>query len=323
MNRQRFLISLLAAPMATHEAWAARVPGALRIVVGYPAGATIDAVARLLAAHMARTLGQTVTVHNRAGAGGRIANEQVKAARADGSTLLLTPSATMVIFPHSYAGRLRYDPLVDFEPVAHLCSFQVGLGVGAAVPATTLAEYLAWVRQDPRKNGFYASAAPGSTPHFVGVTLARAAGVSLTHVPYKGTAVAMRALAGGEIDALVTGVADLRTLAASGQARVLAVNGEQRDPALPRVPTFREQGYDIVSTSWYALFAPAGLPQVALERLSAAAQAAMADESLARRLAEMGLQPTGHGPQRLAAILRADHERWRETVRASGFQARP
>jgi tripartite-type tricarboxylate transporter receptor subunit TctC len=270
---------------------------------------------------MATTLQRPVIVENRPGAGGRMANEGVKAAPADGAALLLTPSATMAIFPHSYAGRLRYDPFRDFAPVAHLCSFHVGLAVGRQVPASTLAEYVAWVRAGPAANGFYASAALGSTPHFVGVMLARAAGLQLTHVPYKGTAAAMLALTSGEIAALTTGVGDLRTLHDGGHARVLAINGELRDPALPDVPTFREQGYDLVSTSWYALFAPAGLPAPMLQRLSAAALSGLADPALRRRIAAMGLQPTGHGPEGLAAILKADHERWGKTVRDAGFEA--
>jgi tripartite-type tricarboxylate transporter receptor subunit TctC len=322
MNRQRFLISLLSAPTMARcrVAWA-HTPGPVRIVVGYPAGAVIDALARLVAAPMAATLQRPVIIENRPGAGGRIANELVKAAPPDGATLLLTPSATMAIFPHSYAGRLRYDPFRDFTPVAHLCSFQVGLAVGRHVPVSTLADYVDWVRADPAANGFYASAAPGSTPHFVGVMLARAAGLQLTHVTYKGTAAAMLALTGGEVPALTTGVGDLRTLRDSGHARVLAVNGEQRDPALADVPTFREQGYDLVSTSWYSLFAPAGLPAPMLQQLSAAALSALADAALRRRIAAMGLQPTGHGPARLADILRADHRRWGETIRETGFEA--
>jgi len=321
MNRRRLLLVLPAAAMVAGPPVRARSPGALRIVVGFPAGAASDAVARLVASHMAGVLRRPVIVDNRPGASGRIANETVKAAAADGTTLLLTPSATMAIFPHTYAGRLRYDPLRDFAPLAHLCSFHTGLAVGRHVPASTLAEYVAWVRADPDTNGFYASAALGSTPHFVGVMLARAAGLRLTHVPYRGSAAAMRALAAGEIAALTTGVGDLRTLRELGHAQVLAVNGEQRDPTLADVPTFRETGYDLVSTSWYALFAPAGLPAPMQQTLGGAARAALADADVRRRIAEMGLQPTGHGPQRLAAILEADHERWAKIVRETGFEA--
>lgn len=138
----------------------------IRIIVGYPAGATSDSLTRVMAEAMSKRLDQPVIVENKAGAGGQLANQAVKAAAPDGLTLLMTPVATMSIFPHSYAGQLKYDPFKDFAPVAHLSEFQIGLGVAANVPAQTLEEYVAWVKSDPQKNGFYGSAAPGSLPHF-------------------------------------------------------------------------------------------------------------------------------------------------------------
>lgn len=321
MNRQQFLTALLALPLAGQGRAATGASAPVRLVVGYAAGATLDTLARRLAARMAQALGRSVIVENRPGAGGRIATEWVRNAPADGLTLLLTPSAPMAIFPHSHAGPLRYDPLRDFAPVAHLCRFQTGLAVGRSVPATTLAEYLAWVRTDPQRHGFYASAATGSTPHFVFVMLARAEGLPLTHVPYPGTAAAMRALASGEIPALATGMGDLRILVNNGQARVLAVNGEQRDPVLSEVPTFRELGHDLVSTSWYALFARRGLHARSADELVGAALDAMSDPLLRRFLVELGLEPTGWGPEALAAVLASDHERWGRWIRATGFQA--
>jgi tripartite-type tricarboxylate transporter receptor subunit TctC len=294
--------------------------GTIKIVVGYPAGATSDALTRIVAEHMSKTLGQTVIVENKVGAGGRIANEMVKAAPADGTTLLMTPVATMSIFPHSFAGQLRYDPFKDFVPVTHLVDFQLGLGVGKEVPAKSIKEYVAWIKADPQKNGFYGSAAAGSLPHFFGVMFARAAGISLTHVPYKGTAAAMTALAGGEISALSTVVADLRSLVQADKARLLAVAGDKRDPAFPDVPTFRELGFDLVASPWYALFAPAGTPGAVVERVSKAAIAAMKDPAVNQRLVDMGLAPTGYGAQQLATIMKDDFERWGPVIRASGFK---
>jgi len=261
-----------------------------------------------------------VIVDNKAGAGGRIGNETVKAAPADGSTLLMTPVATMSIFPHSYAGQLRYDAFKDFVPVAHLTNFQLGLAVNAQVPAKTLAEYVAWVKADPAKNGFYASAASGSLPHFFGVMFGKAAGITLTHVPYKGTAPAMQALAAGEVAALSTVVADIKSVVDAGKARILAVAGDKRDPTVPDVPTFREQGYDLVAQPWYALFAPAGTPPAVIERLSKAAIAAVQDPATHKRLVEMNLEPTGYGPERLGQIMKDDYERWGPIIRASGFK---
>lgn len=320
LTRQRFLRTLAATAAAAMTLPAAAQEGTIRILVGYPPGATSDSLTRVIAEHMSRTLKQNVIVENKAGAGGRIANEQVKAAAADGTTLLMTPVATMAIFPHSYAGQLRYDPFKDFAPVAHLSNFQVGLAVQSAVPARTLAEYVAWVKADPAKNGFYASAAAGSIPHFFGVMFGRTAGISLTHVPYKGTASAMQALAANEISAVSTVVADIRPLVASGKARLLAVAGEQRDPSFPDVPTFRQLGFDLVAQPWYALFAPAGTPQATVDRLAQAAAAAVKDPVVNQRLVGMGLEPTGHGPSQLATVLKADFDRWGPPIRDSGFK---
>ena len=313
----RFLA--LAALLALARAAEAQ-EGTLRIVTGFPVGATLDLLARLTAEGMRERLGRAVIVDNRTGAGGRIANETVKAAPPDGSVLLLTPIATMAIYPHSLAGGLRYDPLRDYAPVAHLSSFQNGFGVNASVPARTLAEYAALVRKDPRA-GFYASAAPGSIPHFLGVMFARAAGIELTHVAYKGTAPALQAIAAGEIAAISTVVADIGTLVRSGKARMLATAGAKRSAISPDVPTFREQGFDVEGEGWYALFAPAGTLKAEIDRLSAAAVAAVRDPALRQKLEALGLEPTGLGPAELAAIHKADFDKWGPVIRASGFKA--
>jgi tripartite-type tricarboxylate transporter receptor subunit TctC len=293
---------------------------AVKIVLGFPAGATSDLLSRIVAEHMRQALGQAVIVENKPGAGGQVANEAVKSAPADGSTLLMTPVATMSIYPHSYGGQLRYDPFKDFEPVAHLSDFQLSLGVSAKVPANTLAEYVALVKKDPKTYGFYASAAPGSIPHFLGVMFARSAGIELTHVPYKGTAPVLQALAAGEIVAATTLSADIGTLVKSGKARLLAVAGAKRDPAFPDVPTFKESGYDMVGAGWYGFFVPAGTPPAAIDRLAKAAIAAVNDPSVNRRMADMGLEPTGLGPNELGRIMRADYERWGPVIKASGFK---
>ncbi len=319
-TRRHCLVLLTAAAAATAALPAAAQDGTIKLIVGFPPGATSDTLTRIVAEHMAKTLGQPVVVENKAGAGGRLANEFVKAAAPDGTTLLMTPVATMSIYPHSYAGQLRYDPFKDFAPVAHLTNFQVGWAVGAAVPAKTLAEYVAWVKADPAKNGFYASAAAGSIPHFFGVMFARSAGITLTHVPYKGTAPAMQALAAGEIPAVSTVVADIKPLVAGGKARLLAAAGEQRAPGFGDVPTFRELGIDLVAQPWYGLFAPARTPAAPVERLWKAAAAAVQDPAVHKRLVDLGLDPTGYGPEQLGAIMKADYEHWGPPIRASGYK---
>ncbi len=293
----------------------------IRIIVGFPPGATSDTLTRVLAEGMSKRLNQPVIVENRAGAAGQLANIAVKNAAPDGTTLMMTPVATMSIYPHSYGAQLRYDPFKDFLPVAHLTNFQIGLGVGVQVPAQNLREYVAWVKSKPDTNAFYGSAAAGSIPHFFGAMFARSAGLSLQHVPYKGTAAAMQAIAAGEIAALSTVAADLQTLVQSNRARLLAVAGEARSPQFPTVPTFREQGFDLVANGWYGLFATAGTPMATIQRLARAAQDSMADPAISKRLADMGLEPTGWGPERLAEVMKTDYERWGPPIRDSGFKS--
>ena len=291
----------------------------LRIVLGYPPGASSDILTRLLAERMRALLGQNVIVENKPGAGGIVGNETVRAAAPDGTTLLLTPVATMAAFPHSHGAALRYDPFRDFEPVAHLSNFQLSLLINAEVPAKTVAEYVALVKKDPR-TGDYASAAAGSLPHYFGVLFAKSAGLEMTHVPYKGTAPALQALAGGEVKAAMFVLADALTLVRSGKARVLAVSGTRRSDLAPEVPTFRELGFNIEGNGWYALFAPAKTPKELIDRYARAAIEAIRSPELKSRLENMGLEPTGLGPAELAAILRADYDKWGPVIRASGFK---
>jgi tripartite-type tricarboxylate transporter receptor subunit TctC len=316
-KRTRFFAVLIAWLALAGLAQAEEKP--LHLILGYPPGASSDTLTRILADKMQVSLHRTVIVENRTGAGGIVANMVVKSAPPDGSTLLMTPLATMVAFPFSYR-HLGYDPFKDYEPVAHLASFQLALGVGPKVPAKTLAEYVALAKTGGTYSNF-ASAAAGSLPHFFGIMFAEAAGLHLVHVPYKGTASVMEALYSGEIPAAVLPIADLGTVADAGKGRLLASSGAVRAAAFPNVPTFKESGYNIEGTAWYALFAPAGTPKAAVDRLSTAAIDAVKAPDVTKRLTVLGLEPTGYGPARLAAILKADYDKWGPVIRASGFHA--
>ncbi len=291
----------------------------IKIIVGYPPGATSDLLTRVIADAMSKRLNQPVVVENRAGAGGQLGNLAVKAAPADGTTLLMTPVATMSIFPHSYAGQLKYDPFKDFAPVAHLSNFQIGFGLANKVPANNLKEYIEWVKSSPSQNAFFGSAAPGSLPHFMGVLFGQSAGIKLEHVAYRGTAPAMQALAAGEIPALSTVAGDIQSLVDGKKARLIAVAGEKRSPMFPDVPTFKEQGVDLVASPWYALFAPAGTPPDVIQKLARAATASIQDPAVNKKLVDMELEPTGYGPDRLAQIMKSDYDKWGPPIRASGF----
>jgi tripartite-type tricarboxylate transporter receptor subunit TctC len=291
----------------------------LKLVLGYPPGASSDTLTRLIADKMRVSLGRTVVVENKTGAVGIVASLAVKAAPPDGNTLLMTPLANMVAFPHSYS-KLGYDPFKDFVPVAELAAFNLALGVNAGVPARTLAEYAALAKTGGQYANF-ASAAAGSLPHFFGLMFAKAAGLQLTHVPYKGTAAVMQGMMSGEIPAAVLTVADWGTLQQSGKGRMLAVSSDKRLPQYPDVPTFKESGYDIEGSAWYALFAPAGTPQAIVDKLAKAAVDAVRQPDVRQKLEPLGLVVTGAGPTEMSGILRADYDKWGPVIRASGFKA--
>jgi tripartite-type tricarboxylate transporter receptor subunit TctC len=303
---------LLALPAAAQEK-------TLKFVLGYPPGASSDILTRLLADKMRASLGQPTIVENKAGAGGIVGTEAVKNAAPDGTTLLMSPLAPMVAFPHSHGALIRYDPFKDFEPVAHLTNFQIALVVNSELPVKSVADYVALVKKDP-KAGDYASAAAGSLPHYAGVMLAKTAGIEMTHVPYKGTAPALQALVAGEVKAAMFVLSDALTAVRSGKAKVLAVAGAQRSPLVPEAPTFLELGYPIEASAWYALFAPAGTPKDVIEKLSKAAVDAIRSPDLKEKLEQIGLEPTGLGPAELAKILRADYDKWGPVIKASGFK---
>jgi len=301
------------------SAWAQSGP--IKIIVGYPPGATSDLLTRLVADGMSKRLNQTVIVENRAGAGGQLGNLAVKAAAADGNTLLMTPVATMSIFPHSYAGQLKYDPFKDFAPVAHLTNFQIGLGLANKVPANNLKEYVAWVKSNPAQNGFFGSAAPGSLPHFLGLMFAKNAGIGLEHVSYRGTAPAMQALAGGEIPALSTVASDIQSLVEGKKAKLIAVAGEKRSIRFPDVPTFKEQGFDLVASPWYALFAPAGTPAAVIDSLNKEVNAILAAPEIKSRLDADNVSVPKNTPAEFADYVKAEAAKFEKLVKDANLKA--
>ena len=306
------LAALLAFPVQAQDK-------TLKFVLGYPPGASSDILTRLLAQKMGSSLGMTTIVENKTGAGGMVGTEAVKNMAGDANVLLLSPLAPMVAFPHSHGALVRYDPFKDFTPVAHVTNFQIALVVNAELPVKTVADYVALVKKDPTA-GNYASAAAGSLPHYVGVMMARATGLQMTHIPYRGTAPAEQALAAGEVKAAMFVLSDALTLVHNGKGRLLAIAGATRSPMAPEVPTFKELGMDIEASAWYALFAPAGVPKDVIDRYAKAAIEAVNAPDIKARLEQIGLEPTGYGPAELAKILRTDYDKWGPVIKASGFK---
>lgn len=317
MNSRRAFLSYCLSVGAASTAYAAGSQP-LRIVVGFPGGDVSDSLARFMAEKMRGALDRPVIVDNRAGAGGIIAAENVKSSPPDGNTLMLAPLATMVTFPHTY-DRLRYDPVRDYAPIALAASFDLAIAVRADGPKTLKALSEAASTNPDYRN--FASPAAGSLPHFFGLLYGQKSRQELTHISYRGDPPAKQALLGGEIGMMVAPVGAFGELEKAGKIRILATSGARRNALTPTVPTFEEQGLDLVASAWYALYAPAGTPSDLVASLSKAAIAAVNDPDNRRRLADLGLTPGTAGPAALAETMRRDDARWGPVIKASGFKA--
>ncbi len=291
----------------------------IRIIVGVQPGASTDLIARQLAEKLRESLGETVIVENRPGAGQQIALMELKKSPPDGRSLMLAASAAFSILPHIYGDRLGYDPVKDFTPVSRIVAFQVGFGVGLKTNATNVAEFVTWAKANPAEAAF-ASPGAGTSSHFAGLMFSQAIGLPLTHVPYKGTAPALTDLMGGHIAMVSTAFSDLPPLHRSGKLRIIATAGTQRNPATPEVATLREQGVDIGFEVAFDLYSSANVPPDVIKRMNAAVvQATLAPDSR-KKLEDIGLQPAGTSAEELAAKQAAEFKLWEGPVKASGFK---
>jgi tripartite-type tricarboxylate transporter receptor subunit TctC len=308
----------LALSSGAGSAWSQTQPG--RIVVGFPAGGSVDLVARLFEEQW-RAKGMPFIVDNRSGAGGRLAAENVKAATPDGQSVLLTPASMMAIYPHTFKA-LRYTPATDFVPVSRVVSYDFALAVGpGAGGARTLEEFIAWARQNASKAAF-ASPAAGSAPHFLGAMFAEAAKAAMLHVPYRGTAPAIPDVIGGIVPSVFSVFGDLMPHHKGGKMRILAMTGAKRSELLPDVPTFAELGFPSITFSeWYGLFAPAGTPANRITELQKATADALQVPSVAAKLTELAFQPAPSSSEELRRQLAADTAFWGDYVRKTGFVA--
>ncbi len=319
MNRREMALGALAGLSAAAWLPARAQAKAVRVLVGFPPGGSSDVLARVLSEALRDKLDGPVIVENKPGAAGRLAVELLKSADADGLTLLLTPNVVATLYPHTYT-RLRYDAEKDIQPIARLATFPLVVGVGPKVPASvrTVPELMAWMKADP-SNAFYGSSAQGSTPHFVGQMLGKAAGVSLTHVAYKGDAPAVQDLLAGQVAMSVNPPAAQLPHLASGRLRILAVTGAQRMKQLPEVPTLLESGYAIQTADWFGVFAPAGINERTVQRLEAAIKEAMSSASAREGLEKLYLSEGFLPAAALAQNIRKESAFWAPVVKASGF----
>jgi tripartite-type tricarboxylate transporter receptor subunit TctC len=323
MNRRAFARVAMAMPAASWllPSFSQTFAGVGKLLVGYPAGGTLDTTARQLAEAW-RKQGRQYIVDNRAGAAGRIANSQLKRERADGSTLLCTHASALTIYPHVYS-RLMYDPARDLVPVSPMVAATCAFAVSNAAPASVrdVPSYVEWVRRVPA-SATYASPAAGSFAHFLGYQLSEAGGLKLQHIGYRGSAPAMQDLIGGQIPAYLGFVADFLPYLQQGKLRILGVSAEKRSPFLPNVPTFIEQGFAKVrGVENYGVFAPPGTPESTVAALHASMVAAGKDPALRTAFERVGLETLTLAPGEYAQQLQREREFWAPVVRASGFRS--
>lgn len=322
-NRRGFLTMASGALCVTAWPHAARSQSPntpIRLVVGFPPGGSTDALSRQLAEVMRAKLDRTVLVENKAGAAGRIGPEFVKTAPADGSVILVTPNPMITQYPSVYK-KLSYDPLRDFVPLGQIATYPLLISVGPAVPAgvKTIADYLQWAKLDG-KNGFFASPAAGSTPHFVGVMLGKAAGVELTHVPYRGDAPAIQDLLGGQVPMSINTPAAQLSHVGGGKLRVLATTGAKRLPELPQVPTIGEAQHPNLKTSdWFGMFVPSGTPTATVDRLQTVVREALSTPSIRDNFAKLGIETAFVSGADFGKQLREETRLFAELVKAVGF----
>ena len=323
LNRKQFnalALAALAAGLVGNAAAQAAYPSkTVTMVVPTAAGGTTDLSARMLAQALGPVLGQSVVVDNKGGGNGNIAASIVKRAEADGHTLFMQYSGYHVISPH--ITKQKQWEQADFQPVANVISAPQIIVVRADLPVKTLPELIAYAKANPGKLN-YASSGNGSLQHVTGAMLEQQGGIKMVHVPYKGTGPALQDLLGGQVDLTFGTAPPFMPHIASGKLRVLAVTGKERLASLPDVPTTAEAGYPKVdATSWFAVFAPAGVPKPVVDKLTADIRTVVQSAAFKQKAQEQGATADYQTPTQLGDKVKADLANWATVVKASKIEA--
>lgn len=320
---QTGLLAAAATALPVSTAWAqaqasADLPkGPVTLVVPFAAGGATDVVSRLVAQKLADRIGRPVVVDNVAGGGGTIGATKVRRAAPDGNTLLMATVATHAIQPLS-AKPAPYDPQRDFTPISLLATVPNVLLVANSVKATNLRELIALAKAQPNQFN-YGSSGIGTPPHLSGELFNTMAGVTMTHVPYKGGGPAMVDLVGGQIPVLFDVLTGAASHIRSGSVRALAVTTSQRVASFPDVPTLAEAGVPGYETyTWNAVFGPAGMPKPMVEALSRELQAVIALPDVQAKLKDLSATPVGSSPDALAALVKAELAKWGPVIQSMG-----
>jgi tripartite-type tricarboxylate transporter receptor subunit TctC len=305
------------APHAIAQEWAPTKT--VRIVVPI-VGGTNDVLARLVAPELQKALGQTVVVENKGGAGGNIGANEVARSAPDGHTLLVGFNGPIAINQTLFA-KMPYDPVKDLAPITLAVTAPQYLVVHPSVPARTLAEFVARAKAQPGKMS-YASVSTGSASHLTMEMLKTAAGIDLTHVPYKGSGPAVVDLIGGQVDAAFFVPGNISGFIKEGKARALATTGTRRFASAPDVPTMIEQGYpDFVALSWIGFLAPAATPRPIIERYHREIVRILNQPDIKAQLQKMEFDVVAGTPEQFAAWIQTEIPRWGKVIKSTGAKA--
>jgi tripartite-type tricarboxylate transporter receptor subunit TctC len=290
----------------------------IRFIIPYAPGGSTDLLGRTMAQKLSEALGMSVVPDNRAGAGGNVGAEIAAKSLPDGYTIVIAPVSPMAINVSLYAGKMKFNPLTDFEPITLVAKVPLLLVTHPSVPAKNLRELTALARAKPGKLT-YGSAGSGSSNHMIGELYKAAAGIDMVHIPYKGGAPALVALMSGDVDMVVAQVPSGAVLIKAGRVRGIAVSGDKRSPALPDVPTMIESGLPgFDATSWYCVVAPAGTPKPVIARLHAELVKALNSPDVRKRLIDEGADVQTTTPEELMAFVRSEIPKWEKAVKLSG-----
>lgn len=310
------LLPFLSLPAALAQSYPTRP---IKLIVPYAPGGPGDILGRLMAQKLTDGLGQPVVVDYRPGAGGTIGTEAVARSPADGYTLLIAANGALAINV-TLLKTLPYDPLRDLTPVIHVATVPLILTVHPSVPARTVGELIALLKAKPNSYAF-ASAGNGTPQHLAGELFKSVTGVSMVHVPYKGTGPAVADLLAGQVDLIFVHLASTLSHVKAGKLKILATGGATRLPGFPDIPAINEQVPGFVSETWMGLVAPPRTSPDMVGRLATAVADALREPVAQKRIIDMNIEPVAAGPAQMASVIRQDTERWKAVIEQAKVKA--
>lgn len=315
MIRRHHFLRGLAAALALGAAMPAALAQSskpIRLVVPFPAGGATDLFARTLSQKMGERLGTSIVIDNKPGAGGSLGSDMAAKAAADGQTLLFTTTSTHSIGP-AIGAKLPYDTVRDFTPIAHVGNAPSIMLVPNSSPAKTVKEWIEYAKKNPGKLN-YASSGNGTIVQLTAELFKAQAGVFVTHIPYKGTGLAIPDLVAGQLDVLFDSLSTGMPHVRDGRLRALAVTTLKRTPLAPDLPPVADTLPGFESNTWFGLYGPKGLPAEVVNRVNTAANQALSDPEVRAKLTTLGIEPVTSTPAQFAKMVADDQAKWKRII---------